>query len=208
MVFVKDGAAQMPSLQQIIATQREYSLPTYILFIDYEKAYINVNWEMLWKLVTDNGVSINITAATQSLYKNTKICTKLPNHKLSKILNINKGVRQGCGLSPTLFNTYRNQLVQDWKSTTTTGFKICNNKILTTMLYADNKMIIAKTEDELQIAANTLNKTARKYKMKISTTKTKSVVAICGKNIQRVKTIIDDTIIEQVTDYVSRKPDF
>ena len=35
------------------------------------------------------------------------------------------------------------------------------------MLYADDQMILAKTEDELQIAANTLNKIAQKYNMKI-----------------------------------------
>ena len=83
------------------------------------------------------------------------------------MLNINKAVKQGCGLSPTLFNLYINQLIREWKSTIITGFKICNNKILKTMLYADDQMILAKTEDELQIAANTLNKIAQKYNMKI-----------------------------------------
>jgi hypothetical protein len=68
------------------------------------------------------------------------------------------------------------------------------------MLYADDQMILAKTEDEMQVAAHTLNKIARKYSMKISTTKTKSV-AVCGKNIQRAKTVINYIIIEQVTDF-------
>jgi hypothetical protein len=57
------------------------------------------------------------------------------------------------------------------------------------------------TKDEQQIAANTLNKIARKYNMKISTTKTKPI-RICGKNIERAKIVIDDTIIEQVTDII------
>jgi hypothetical protein len=103
--------------------------------------------------------------------KNRKICIKLPNHKRSKILDINKGVREGCELSPTLFNIYRNQLIREWKFTTTTGFKICNNKILKTMIYTDDQMILAKTEDELQITANTLNKIPRKCNMEISTAK-------------------------------------
>jgi hypothetical protein len=78
---------------------------------------------MLWKILTGNGIPINIIAATQSLYKNTKICIKLPNHKLSQILNISKGVKQGCGLTPTLFNMYINRLTQEWKSTTAIGLK-------------------------------------------------------------------------------------
>jgi hypothetical protein len=44
-----------------------------------------------------------------------------------------------------------------------------------------------------------LNLIARKYKMTISSTKTKSM-AMCGNHIQRVKIVINDNIIEQVTD--------
>jgi sorting nexin-29 len=187
-------------LQQITAKRRDYNLPTYNLFIDYKKAYDNVDREILWKILTDNGIPTNIIATIQSLYKNIKICIKLLNHKMSKILNLNKGVRQGCGLSPTLFNLSITQLTREWKSITTTGFKICNNKTLKTMLYADDQIILAKT-DKLQIAANTLNEIARKYSMKTSTTKTQSM-AVCGKNMQRAKIVIDDTIIVQVTDFM------
>jgi hypothetical protein len=45
-----------------------------------------------------------------------------------------------------------------------------------------------------------LNLIARKYRMTISNTKTKSV-AMCGNCIQRVKIVINDNIIEQVTDF-------
>jgi len=41
---------------------------------------------------------------------------------------------------------------------------------------------------------------SRKYKMTISSTKTKSMV-MCGNYIQRVKIVINDNIIEQVTDF-------
>ena len=48
--------------------------------------------------------------------------------------------------------------------------------------------------------ANHLNLIARKYKMTISSTTTKSI-AICGNYIQRVKIVINNNIIEQVTDF-------
>ena len=70
------------TLQEIMDKRRESNLPTYILFIDYEKAYDDVNREMSWKILTDKGIPTNIIAAFQSLYKNTKICIKLPNHEL------------------------------------------------------------------------------------------------------------------------------
>jgi len=68
------------------------------------------------------------------------------------------------------------------------------------ILYADGHILMATSEDELQIMAYHLNLIARKYKMTISCTKIKSM-AMCGNHIQRVKIVINDNIIEQVTDF-------
>ena len=57
---------------------------------------------------------------------------------------------------------------------------------------------MATSEDELQTMAYRLNIIARKYRMTISSTKTKSM-AMQGNHIQRVKIVINDNIIEQVT---------
>ena len=59
---------------------------------------------------------------------------------------------------------------------------------------------MATSENELQTMAYHLNLVARKYKMTISSTKTKSM-AICGNHIKRVKIVINDNIIEEVTDF-------
>jgi len=59
---------------------------------------------------------------------------------------------------------------------------------------------MATSEDDLQAMAYHLNLIARKYKMTISSTKTKSM-AMWGNHIQRVKIVINDNIIEQVTDF-------
>jgi len=48
--------------------------------------------------------------------------------------------------------------------------------------------------------AHHLNLIARKYKMTISSTKTNSM-AVWGNHIQRVKIVINDNIIEQLTDF-------
>jgi len=51
------------------------------------------------------------------------------------------------------------------------------------------------SEDDLQTMAYHLNLIARKYKMTISSTETKSM-AMWGNHIQRVKIVINDNIIE------------
>jgi len=59
---------------------------------------------------------------------------------------------------------------------------------------------MATSEDELQTMAHQLNLIAIKYKMAISSTKIKSM-AMCGNYIQRVKIVINNNVIEQVTDF-------
>ena len=75
-----------------------------------------------------------------------------------------------------------------------------NRKLVNTILYADDQSLIPTSEDDLQTMSYHLNLIARKYKMTISSTKTKSM-AMWGNHIQRVKIVINDNIIERVTDF-------
>ena len=71
---------------------------------------------------------------------------------------------------------------------------------MNTILYADDQILMDASEDDLQTMAHHLNFIARKYKMTISSTKTK-LMAVWGNHIQREKIVINDNIIEQVTDF-------
>jgi hypothetical protein len=89
-------------------------------------------------------------------------------------MHTNKGVRQGCGLSPVLFNIYINKILQEFKTVIKKGIKLNNRKWANTILYADHQILMATSEDDLQIMANHLKLIARKYKMTTSSTKIKS----------------------------------
>jgi hypothetical protein len=54
------------------------------------------------------------------------------------------------------------------------------------VLYADDQVLTAKSEDELQVAALRLSNIAKKYNLKISTSKTKSL-GMCGNEIRKLK---------------------
>jgi hypothetical protein len=79
------------TVQQIMEKRKEYNLPQFILFIDYEKAYDNVNRDKLWEMM-DNKIPNYLLNTIKSIYRNTKIRIKF-NDDISEPIHINKGVR-------------------------------------------------------------------------------------------------------------------
>jgi hypothetical protein len=98
------------TVQQITEKRKEHNLPLFLLFIDYEKTYDNVNRDKLWEIM-DNKIPNYLLNTIKCICKNTKVRIKF-NDGIYKPKHINKGVRQGCGLSPVLFNIYINKIIQ------------------------------------------------------------------------------------------------
>ena len=92
------------TVQHIMEKRKEHNLPLFLLFIDYERAYDNVNRDKLWEM-TDNEIPNYLLNKIKCIYRNTKIKIKF-NEGVSEPIHVNEGVRQGCGPSPVLFNIH------------------------------------------------------------------------------------------------------
>ena len=90
--------------------KEQHNLPLFLLFIDYEKAYDNANRDKPWKMM-DSKISNYLINTVKCIYRNTKVRIKF-NDGICETIYIKKGVRQGCGLSPILFNTCINKIIQ------------------------------------------------------------------------------------------------
>jgi hypothetical protein len=82
------------------------------------------------------------------IYTQNKILVKF-NNKLSKLVEINKGVCQVCPLAPTLINIYVDEIITKWQNQDITGIKLSKNQQLSVLLFGDDQVIIADTEDNL-----------------------------------------------------------
>ena len=139
------------TVQQIIGNRKEHDLPLFLLFIDYEKAYDSVNTDKLWEMM-DNKIPNYLLNTIKYNYRNTKVRIKF-NYGISEPIHINKGVRHGCGLSLVLFNIYINKIIQEFKIVVKKGIQLNNRKLVNTILYADDQILMATSEDDLQTMA-------------------------------------------------------
>ena len=75
----------------------------YFCFIDYAKAFDYVDHNKLWKILKEMGIPDHLTCLLRNLYVGQE-ATVRTGHGTTDRFQIGKGVRQGCILSPCLFN--------------------------------------------------------------------------------------------------------
>ena len=98
-------------------------MQTDLLFIDYERAFDYIKRQILFNILKSRHIPDTLLKAIVVIYTQKKILIKF-NNKLSKPVEINKGVRQGCPLSPTLFNIYLDEIITKWQKQDITGIRL------------------------------------------------------------------------------------
>jgi hypothetical protein len=121
----------------------------------------------LWAILETYKISKNLINAIKSPYINTKLCEPMQK-EIGKctILEVNKGLCHGCGLSPILFDLYMNKGLEIWRTYSSKRIKLTKNTEINTILFADDQILLAENEDDLQRAVTTLNKGMKTYNMK------------------------------------------
>ena len=98
---------QISNIRWIIEKAKEFQKKKniYFCFIDYAKAFDCVDHNKLWKILKEMGIPDHLTCLLRNLHAGQE-ATVRPGHGTTDWFQIGKGVRQGCMLSPCLFNLY------------------------------------------------------------------------------------------------------
>ena len=98
------------TLTSIVETRKLKGKSTFTAFIDFKKVYDNLNRTLLFKKLNKTRVSGCMFKALLSVYKDVKCCVRLNGFE-NEWFPVDCGLKQGCGLSPILFNFFINDLV-------------------------------------------------------------------------------------------------
>ena len=103
---------QIANIFWIIRKAREFQESIYLCFIDYAKAFDCVNHNKLWKILKEMGIPDHLTCLLRNLCASQE-ATVRTGHGTTDRFQIGKGVRQGCILSPCLFNLYAEYIMRN-----------------------------------------------------------------------------------------------
>ena len=140
---------QIANIHWIIKKAREFQKNIYFCFIDYANAFDCVDHNKLWKILKEMGIPDHLSCLLRNLYAGQEAPVRT-GHGTTDRFQIGKGVREGCILSPCLFNLYaeyimRNAGLDEAKAGVKTAGKNINN-----LRYADNTTLKAEIKEELK----------------------------------------------------------
>ena len=92
--------------------KQEFQKNIYFCFINYAKAFDCVDHNKRWKILKEMGIPDHLTCLLRNLYAGQE-ATVRTGHGRTDSFQIGKGVRQGCILSPCLFNLYARYIIRN-----------------------------------------------------------------------------------------------
>ena len=128
---------QMPTSVGPLKKQESSRKNIYFCFIDYAKAFDCVDHNKLWEIVKEMGIPDHLTCLLRNLYAGQEAIVRT-GHGTADWFQIGKGVRQGCILSPYLFNLYAEYIMRNaGLEEAQAGIKIAGRNI-NNLRYADD----------------------------------------------------------------------
>ena len=159
-------------LTSIIRNRKAQGLPTFSAFIDMKKAFDWVDRDLLFLKLLQNGINGKFYDSIKSMYNNPLACVNL-NGNFTSWFGTTHGVRQGDVLSPTLFSVFVNDLATEINDL---GLGIPTGDFLVNiLLYADDIVVLAENETNLQKVLDHLKIWCSKWRMMVNNSKTQIV---------------------------------
>ena len=170
----------------------------YVCFIDYEKAFDRVYHKKIMEVVKKAGMDAKDRRLISNLYYEQTASIQFGD-TFSETFKVKRGVRQGCVLSPKLFNLYTEGIFAE--SEELKGI-VVGGRNITNLRFADDTLLMAESEEELQIIVDAVREESLEHGLRMNVKKTKTMVI--RRNIKdgcKVSIKVEGRELEQVERY-------
>ena len=145
----------------------------YSCFVDFKKAFDSIPRDVLLKKLLNFGIDGKCFNIIKHIYSSDKACIKSGSTR-SDFFGLNLGVRQGCILSPLLFNLFLSDLAKKFESMSE-KFDL-NHTGINSLFWADDLVLLAKSKEDLDKMLKILEEYCKENEIAINTKKTKCMI--------------------------------
>ena len=168
-------------------------------FVDFKKAFDSIPRDILLKKLINFGVNGKFFNILRHIYTSDKACIKLDNSR-SAFFELNLGVRQGCILSPLLFNLFLSDLAKKFEAMD--GKFQLGQTGINSLFWADDLVLFAKSKVDLENLLKTLEVYCKDNELLINAKKTKCMIFNkTGRLIRNYSFYLDGKKLDMVRSY-------
>ena len=174
-----DHIFSLHALIEILKTRKQ---KLFCCFVDFSAAFDSVWRAGLWHKLLKSKINGKVLTVIRNMYNEIKSCVSLLGSD-SSFFSSFSGVRQGENLSPVLFSMYLNDLEDYLMHDRSSGleFETHDDEMfvylrLIVLLYADDMVLLAGNESDLQRTLNEFDQYCKTWKLNVNIDKTKVVI--------------------------------
>ena len=177
----------------------------YFAFLDLEKAYDRVDREAMWKVLELYGVGGRLLSAVKSMYADSRACVRVGSER-SEWFSVKVGLRQGCVMSPWLFNLYIDGVVREVNARVGgRGLKLIdrdgNDWEMNQLLFADDTVVMADSEEKLCQLVSEFGRVCKKRKLRVNVGKSKVMRCTRNEVSARLNVLLNGEALEEVDQF-------
>jgi hypothetical protein len=184
-------------LRNICERAIEVNKDLYLCFIDFNKAFDKVRHTKLLNMLQDLDLDGKDIRLVRNLYWDQSAAIRYQN-ELGNFANIRRGVRQGCVLSPDLFNLYSENIMRHLDGI---GGLIIGGYTLNNLRYADDIVLIAQSKEKLQEMLDIIDLHSEENGLSINLKKTECMIISKYENVSDSGITLKGNQIKQVENF-------
>lgn len=189
------------TVRQLIEKRRLQGKNLYLAFVDIQKAFDSVPRKIIWQSLRERGIQERLSSNIRNIYRMTRSYVRKDNGQSEEFVT-KDGLRQGGVLSPILFIMIMDDILKEVQTKVKrihVGFRNMSPVCIAECVFADDLLLLAQNEEELQHSVQIWKEALAARNLKINMEKTK--VMVVGEERICVGVEMDGTRLEQVSDF-------
>ena len=157
----------------------------YGCFVDFKKAFDSIPRPKLFQKLLDHNINGKFYDCLVNFYTNDVSCVKIGDSITPSFIT-NQGVKQGCILSPILFNIFLSDIQSVFETDPCDPVQIKESLNIGCIIWADDILLLSRTEEGLRNMLTALKDYSVNNGMTVNTKKTQTIIFNkSGRHIRR-----------------------